>query len=361
MSTPFRFGFVDDDMTEDNITRDNDGHEVTNSSAEEKSPAGAMPCLHTLDELLASLPYHIEYKTITIPSADHGEITLGRRELFDIRAQLMAEDTALDDSSAAGLLMDDIKPNVYEGGFKTWECSVDLARYLANQSEYFSHTLSNPCTIVELGAGTALPSQLLLHLRLFKGSASNSPRTTLVLADFNASVLKLATIPNILLNYQLGNEVGPDESGGDVDVFDQLGTNFQNFLRRCNVEIKAISGSWGTEFSAMALPETSKTPDDILILASETIYSPASTRAFTSTLLDLLHRCEGAGGKARALVAAKRVYFGVGGSVDDFLNVLRELGGEAKVVWTTDGLEDSVGRCILEVTSGAKEAITQMT
>ena len=27
--------------------------------------------------------------------------------------------------------MDDITPNVYEGGFKTWECSLDLAGYLA--------------------------------------------------------------------------------------------------------------------------------------------------------------------------------------------------------------------------------------
>ena len=172
-------------------------------------------------------------------------------------------------------------------------------------------------------------------------------------------MLRLATVPNILLNYQLSNEVRPDDSGGDVEGFDELGMNFLEFLRRCNVEIRAISGSWGPEFSAMALPETSEIPDDILILASETIYSPASTRAFTSTLLNLLHRCEGAGGKARALVAAKRVYFGVGGSVDDFLNVLRELGGEAKMVWTTDGLETGVGRCILEVTSGAKESNTQ--
>ena len=102
------------------------------------------------------MPYHIEYKTITIPSPDHGEITLGRRELFDIRAQLMAEDTALDDSSAAGLSMDDIKPNVYEGGFKTWECSVDLARYLATQSEYLLQMLTDPCTIVEV----AIPSSV---------------------------------------------------------------------------------------------------------------------------------------------------------------------------------------------------------
>ena len=31
---------------------------------------------------------------------------------------------------AAGLAADDIKPGVYEGGFKTWECAVDLAGYL---------------------------------------------------------------------------------------------------------------------------------------------------------------------------------------------------------------------------------------
>ena len=32
--------------------------------------------------------------------------------------------------STAGLLNDDILSRVYEGGFKTWECSMDLARYL---------------------------------------------------------------------------------------------------------------------------------------------------------------------------------------------------------------------------------------
>ena len=180
----------------------------------------------------------------------------------------------------------------------------------------------------------------------------------MVLADFNASVLKLATIPNILLNYQLGDDVERDESGGDSEAFDELGQNFLDFLHRCNVAIRAISGSWGPGFSAMALPESSETSKDVLILASETIYSPASTRAFTQTLLDLLRRSEEAGGKARALVAAKRVYFGVGGSVDDFLNVLRELGGEAKVVWTTEGLGNGVGRCILEVKSRTKEANT---
>lgn len=44
----------------------------------------------------------------------------------------MAEEEISDQSSpAVGLSTDDITPNVYEGGFKTWECAVDLASYLS--------------------------------------------------------------------------------------------------------------------------------------------------------------------------------------------------------------------------------------
>jgi len=43
----------------------------------------------------------------------------------------MAEDSSSGGDPIAGLSDDDIKPYVYEGGFKTWECSVDLANYLA--------------------------------------------------------------------------------------------------------------------------------------------------------------------------------------------------------------------------------------
>ena len=43
----------------------------------------------------------------------------------------MAEDDISDQwSPAVGLSTNDITPNVYEGGFKTWECAVDLAGYL---------------------------------------------------------------------------------------------------------------------------------------------------------------------------------------------------------------------------------------
>lgn len=200
---------------------------------------------------------------------------------------------------------------------------------------------------------------MIFSLLFPKGLVSQPPRTTIVLADFNPSVLKLATIPNLILNYQLADDISPKESGGDIEFFDIISEDFHDFLRKCNIEIRAISGSWSPEFSAMALPESSETPNDVLILASETIYSPNSTRTFTETLLNLIRRSEKAGGRARALVAAKKVYFGVGGSVDDFLDVLRELGGEGKVVWTTEGLRNGIGRCILEVTSTANEANTR--
>ncbi|CAO1606306.1 hypothetical protein XANCAGTX0491_009805 [Xanthoria calcicola] len=355
MSQPFRFAFGDDeDIEEDHISDGNESLELANPSAGDLPPAGPAPCLHTLNDLLATLPSKLEYHNLTIPTPDHGNITLARRELFDIRAQLMAEDRTLDDASTTGLSTDDIKPNIYEGGFKTWECAVDLAKYLATQSEYLTRMLTCRCTVVELGAGTALPSQLIFNFLFQKGLVPEPPRTTMVLTDFNPSVLKLATIPNLLLNYQLAGAIGPEESGGDIECLDDLSPDFQAFLRKCNIEIRAISGSWGSDFATMALAESSETPNDVMILASETIYSPASTRTFTETLLDLLRRSEKAGGKAVALVAAKKVYFGVGGSVDDFLTVLRELRGEGKVVWATEGLGNGVGRCILEVRNRAE-------
>lgn len=45
----------------------------------------------------------------------------------------MAEESSKVDPSLAGLSMDDIKPSIYEGGFKTWECSIDLASYLLSE------------------------------------------------------------------------------------------------------------------------------------------------------------------------------------------------------------------------------------
>jgi len=80
---------------------------------------------HTLGELLASLPSTISYGTLKVTLDDGAELKIPRRELWDVRVQLMAEDEEV------GLGEDDVKTGVYEGGFKSWESSVDLVRELA--------------------------------------------------------------------------------------------------------------------------------------------------------------------------------------------------------------------------------------
>lgn len=93
---------------------------------------------------LSMLPSQISYNTCTISpfqekglgqgasaSTDIGAntVAVARRDVFDIRAQLMVEDSAEEQNGEliAGLEKGDITPNFYEGGFKTWECSIDLA------------------------------------------------------------------------------------------------------------------------------------------------------------------------------------------------------------------------------------------
>ena len=71
-------------------------------------------------------------------------MTLARRDLFDARFQLISERAGsgpepredgneIKDRTQALEFLDapsDLVPGVYEGGLKTWECSLDLVDYL---------------------------------------------------------------------------------------------------------------------------------------------------------------------------------------------------------------------------------------
>ena len=75
-------------------------------------------------------------------------MTLARRDLFDARFQLISEDardgpkvpggpgTEPKNENEINLALEfldapsDLVPGVYEGGLKTWECSLDLVHYL---------------------------------------------------------------------------------------------------------------------------------------------------------------------------------------------------------------------------------------
>jgi hypothetical protein len=54
----------------------------------------------------------------------------------------------------------DLIPGVYEGGLKTWECSIDLVQYLMHVKREFNNFAG--FDVLELGCGSALPGLFCL-------------------------------------------------------------------------------------------------------------------------------------------------------------------------------------------------------
>lgn len=101
----FSFNFYDDPVEE----KDEKTHI-------EETEVSSIP----LEEILAQLPDTLAYSLLG---------GLPRRELWHVKMQIMQNDEEeylLGDS--------DVVKGSYEGGLKTWECSVDLADYLSQQS-----------------------------------------------------------------------------------------------------------------------------------------------------------------------------------------------------------------------------------
>jgi protein-histidine N-methyltransferase len=219
----------------------------------------------------------------------------------------------------------------------------------------------------QLGAGTAVPTACLLWTLLRQSRQLNHPlEILLTVADYNPQVLALATIPNLLLSVTVQPE---DKDEGDLDLSPAVVSNFKGLLDKSHISVSAVSGAWGPTFVDLVLaadidlngePVRLGTSNSsfTLVVASETIYSPESLRDFTQTVLSLLSTSKDrSASQSLALIAAKRVYFGVGGGVDEFITVLEELGGWGKCVWDSSGVEGEskgVERCILEV--GIREA-----
>jgi protein-histidine N-methyltransferase len=264
----------------------------------------------------------------------------------------------------SGLESGDLTSGVYEGGFKTWECALDLASLCAGLD--FDAGGVSGWDIVELGAGSAIPSLAILRKHL---SSRAKAVLRMTLCDYNEDVLRLATAPNVLVNYfqqagvvsssststldELSDEGEFDVEALGSDCFDNLETS----LLQRGVFFNFLSGGWGDLFIDLfaSLPPSSHSsptqqPRNLLILASETIYSLASTKIFANALLRLIRRHQQLyeGGDAKAWVAAKKVYFGVGGGVDDFMHEIERLNGEVHVLYETS--DTGVGRVILQVT-----------
>ena len=172
----------------------------------------------------------------------------------------------------------------------------------------------------------------------------------LSVADYNLSVLENATVPNLLLTWYFAQSTAFPEAAGDLDITPDLLSQFLRDMLDKAIYISGISGSWNEAFSDILVPfedSQHRSRIEAIFLASETIYSLDSIHAFTKVLLKALELAEETRGSGKALVAAKKLYFGVGGGVDEFLKILNELGGKGETVWESE--DKGVGKVIVEV------------
>ncbi|KAK4105332.1 hypothetical protein N658DRAFT_491799 [Parathielavia hyrcaniae] len=371
----FSFSFAGDDIEEDaqvpspvHPSQTKPGKPAESSSA--SSAAGAFPVQgkpllpptqHALDHLLSRLPSKIAFSLLDVHLGDGRILRLPRRELWDVRVQLMAEENTDNPSeSEAGLGDHDVKTGIYEGGFKSWESSVDLVKVLAREN-VSNALLQDPCVVVELGCGTALPSLALFQWALGERTSEQKHPLVLALADYNPSVLALVTLPNLILAWALLRRGGnpmleeaftPD---GELELSPELVDAFRQTLSSDRITLSFLSGAWSSEFVDLlyrsGVPaDLASTTQKTLLLGSETIYSPFALESFSNALLSILQleRRERSGGDARALIAAKRLYFGVGGSLDDFVDKMRGLGASVRTLAEeTQGVHRGVVECVL--------------
>ena len=185
----------------------------------------------------------ISYSPLSIPIANgKRSLTLARRDLFDARFQLISSDepgngdadvdetkNTVSKDSAAGPVEDalsfldapsDLVPGVYEGGLKTWECSLDLVdcldEILSGETQnlrgkrilevrfvlrplFVQRLKCNHHKSIQVGCGTAVPSIYLLS-QLFS-SSEEGQNFEIHLQDYNDLVLRLVTLPNVILTW----------------------------------------------------------------------------------------------------------------------------------------------------------------
>lgn len=268
---------------------------------------------YSLKQLLQTLPSTLAYVF---------DCGMPRRDLWDAKRQVMQDDSKTEEEKSFALGDEDIKINSYEGGLKTWECAKDLVALVNHESAE---------SVLELGCGTALPTLAMFQKRLQSGNGGR-----FVLADFNESVLELVTAANLLLVWIYHNcPAKLTEKSGEIDIAEYIPLMLDDLETR-SLQVSFLAGPWS------AIMHSTTTQDMFsLILASETIYSLDSLKDFTLAVNHFMKP------NGKALVAAKQIYFGVGGGVEEFIQVARPLMKVNRIFQTTCF---GVARCVLECT-----------
>ncbi|KAF4616929.1 hypothetical protein D9613_008568 [Agrocybe pediades] len=330
----------------------------TEQSTLELEPFSEIP----LKQLLDTLPALISYSPLAIPLTSPRKSTnFVRRDLFDARFQLISEgagdvveepsqqeEQKIMPSSSSGATRQalafldapsDLVPGVYEGGLKTWECSLDFVDYLDGLKESAEAKSFVGKKTLEIGCGTGVPSMYILReiLSALVGTQKVPSKTEIHLQDYNGSVLQLVTLPNLLLTWYTSphaekyrsaiddDEVAPriDLSvAGELPITPELKASFLDSLESLHISLRFFSGSWDT-FDPR---ETIGTDTYDMVLTSETIYRNDSLqpliRLMQSACLGTADGTNTASKEYCCLVAAKVLYFGVGGGISDFLKAV---------------------------------------
>lgn len=195
-----------------------------------------------------------------------------------------------------------------ESGFWLWEGARDLLQFLAQaDTQCWCERLVKPhgeLEVLELGCGHALPAIYLARER-------HCARVDF--QDHSAHVLQEITQANVWRNA---------------------------ILERVQYPPRFYAGDWRTWL------DTESPVDDQrydLILASETVYS----RASTLLCLQVCRRRLKPGGIA--LFAGKTVYFGLDGGMLELDDMLVELGGRTRLLWQSNTSISSYRREIRSV------------
>ncbi|KAH8262904.1 hypothetical protein KR044_001776 [Drosophila immigrans] len=252
------------------------------------------------NELLNSMDlYELNAKELTMGNIEMRHLVAGFL-LKDIKAN---NDVDSEDIKRSEESHSDLIAGVYEGGAKIWECTDDLLLYLSNT--YTEVNWKNKL-VLDLGCGSGL-----LGIYALKNGA------TVDFQDYNKDVLEKITMPNVLLNCE-------DDLEADVKM---------DFLQ---TKTKFYAGDWAY---FAELTENLQKYD--IILTSETIYNIENQQKLLDTFRKRLKP------DGNVLIAGKSHYFGVGGGLEQFVEVVKtEKVFDSKELWHAD---ENLKRGIIEL------------
>ncbi len=266
----FRFNFVGGDEG------DNAGDAMP-ASAVPQQEEEATGCLRRSEELAAPRPPQplVNQARKGMAFADFG--------VSDACSVRKAANPVVDAAAPAASSESDLIPGRYEGGYKVWECSIDLSRYIAKYADV-SATFRPDAMVIELGCGQGLVG--VVALALGAGEVH--------FQDYDKDVIWNLTIPVVEENIQV---IGATPGR----------------------KARFFAGDWGTLHADVLGPQGLVNAYDV-VLTTETIYNEEASKRLLSCIKSCL-KPEGV-----CYLSAKSFYFGVGGGVAGFLSLLERDG-----------------------------------